>query len=181
MKWYHHRGQVRKLDLYSQYLEKQGFDFSKMVNTEDKMSPREIGMIFCPVEVSGEYMMNPTPEYLDPFYECLKKLSEPYLNLIRDGIVQLPTFPPLERFGEVESEVFYLAGRHDHVSDYRIGIELGKYFKNYQLFIADDNHTMSIHKDCYPLLRNSFFDYGLGSKELEEAVQSEFCHEWRDN
>ena len=123
--------------------------------------------------------MDPDPDYIDPFYECLKKLSEPYLNLIREGNVPPPVFPPLDTFDKVETEVFYLAGRHDHVSDYRIGIELGKYFNNYQLFIADDNHTMSTHKECYPVLRNAFFMHGLKSKELQEVLESQDCKEWR--
>jgi len=75
--------------------------------------------------------------------------------------------------------IFYLAGKHDHVSDYRIGIELGKYFKNYELFVADDNHTMTIYKDCYPLLRNAFFKYGIGSEELQEVRNSMNCKEWK--
>jgi hypothetical protein len=81
----------------------------------------------------------------------------------------------------VETEVFYLAGRHDHVSDYRIGVELARYFPNYQLFIADDNHTMSIHAECYPQLRNAFLDCGLDSPELEQALQSDDCLEWGED
>lgn len=165
--------------IYQQYLEKRGFDFSKMIKAEKDMSLRDIGMIFCPMEVSPEYMVNPDPEFIDPFYECLKKLSEPYIKLIKEKKVAIPTFPPLETFRDVKTEVFYLAGRHDHVSDYRIGIELGKYFKNYELFIADDNHTMSIHKKCYPVLRNTFFKYGIGSKKLQEVRNSLNCKEWK--
>jgi len=168
-------------ELYKQYLGKKNFDFSKLLKTEKEMSQREIGMSFCPMEVSAEYMLNPDPEFIDPFYGCMKKLSEPYIKLIQEKKVELPTFPPLEKFRNVETEVFYLAGRHDHVSDYRIGIELGKYFKNYELFISDDNHTMSIHKECYPLLRNTFFKYGLGSNELQNVKNSDTCVEWKEN
>jgi len=64
------------------------------------------------------------------------------------------------------------------ISDYRIGAELGRYFPNYQLFIADDNHTMSIHTECYPPLRNAFLRYGLDSVELRSALQSSDCREW---
>jgi hypothetical protein len=149
------------------------------MKAEKDLSPRDIGRYFCPLEVSAEYMLDPDPEFIDPFYGCLKKLAEPYLKLIHEGRVVIPTFPPLETFREVETEVFYLAGRHDHVSDYRIGIELGKYFKNYELFISDDNHTMSIHKECYPLLRNTFFKYGTGSEELQNVRNSLTCKEWK--
>jgi hypothetical protein len=143
------------------------------------MNLRDIGMYFCPLEVSGDFMLNPDPEYIDPFYEIMKRFSEPYLKLIREGKVKSPTFPPLETFKNVETEVFYLAGRYDHVSDYRIGVKLGKYFRNYELFIADDNHTMSIHKKCYPLLRNTFFKYGIGSKELQNVRNNLVCDEWK--
>jgi pimeloyl-ACP methyl ester carboxylesterase len=168
-----------KKNLYDQYLQKKGFDFSQRIKTEKDMSPRDLGIFFAPVEVSADYMIDPDPEFIDPFYGCLKKLSEPYLKLIKAGKVAPPTFPPLEKFGEVETEIFYLAGRHDHVSDYRIGIELGKYFKNYEFFIADDNHTMTMHQECYPLLRNTFFTYGIGSKELQAARRSLKCKEWK--
>jgi pimeloyl-ACP methyl ester carboxylesterase len=168
-----------KKDVYRQYLAKNGFDFSKLIRDEKDMSPREIGMAFCPIEVSADYMLDPDPEYIDPFYACMKKLCEPYLRLIQKGKVSIPAFPPLETFKKVKTEVFYLAGRQDHVSDYHIGIELGKYFRNYELFIADDNHTMSIHKDCYALLQNTFFTHGIGSKELRNARTSAVCREWK--
>ncbi|MEJ2629458.1 MAG: hypothetical protein P8078_13015, partial [bacterium] len=64
-------------------------------------------------------------------------------------------------------------------SPYQIGRELGKYIKNYELFIADDNHMMMNHKDCLPLLRNAFFQYGLGSEELEAVKTCPECREWK--
>lgn len=143
------------------------------------MNAWEIGGYLRPVEVGAEYMLDPDPEFIDPFYGSLKKLSEPYLRLIKEKKITAPTFPPLEKFKYVETEIFYLAGRHDHVSDYRIGIELGKYFKNYELFIADDNHTMTIHEECYPSLRNTYFKYGIGSKELDAVRHSLNCKEWK--
>lgn len=168
-----------KKDVYQKYLGKKGFDFSKWEKTEKDMSLRDIGMYFCPLEVSADFMLNPDPEYIDPFYEIMKRFSEPYLKLIREGKVERPVFPSLDKFKNVETEVFYLAGRYDHVSDYRIGIELGEYFRNYELFIADDNHTMSIHKECYPLLRNTFFIYGIGSEELQNVTDNLVCNEWK--
>ncbi|NQT24092.1 hypothetical protein HQ585_01925 [candidate division KSB1 bacterium] len=166
-------------EVFQQYIGNRQFDFSKWMKSEGDMSLRDIGMYFCPLEVSAEYMLDPDPEYIDPFYECLKKLGEPYLKLIREERVSIPIFPPLETFREVETEVFYLAGRNDHVSDYRIGIELGKYFKNYELFIAEDNHTMTIHKECYPSLRIAFLKYGIGSNELQNVRDSMVCNEWK--
>ena len=89
-----------------------------------------------------------------------------------------PIFPSLNKFKEIKTEVFYLAGKNDHMSPFQIGIELGKYIPNYELFISDDNHLFNKHKDCYPLLRNAFFKYGNSSKQLEEARESLLCNEW---
>ena len=165
--------------LYEAYLGRNNFDIEDKMIPEQKMGAWEIGGALRPVEISAEYMLDPAPEFIDPFYGCLKKLCEPYLDLIATGKVEKPAFPPLEKFESINTEVFYLAGRHDHVSDYRIGIELGKVIPHYTLFIADDNHTMSMHADCCPLLRNTFFLYGPDSDELRAAKSSVSCKEWR--
>jgi hypothetical protein len=104
-------------------------------------------------------------------------LSASVIQLVRRKKVP-PLQPPLEQFRGVETEVFYQAGHYDYMSPYQIGIELGKYFKHYELFIAEDDHMMMKYKDCYPKLRNAFFKYGIGSKELQEARSSAFCREW---
>jgi pimeloyl-ACP methyl ester carboxylesterase len=168
-----------KQDLYNEYLQKKGFDFSKLLIPEKEMTGWDIGSILRPVEVAGEYMYQLKPDYVDPLYTCLRKASEPYYRLIEAQKVNPPAVQPLEKFKEVESEVFYLAGKNDHVSPYQIGIELAKYFKNYDLFIADDNHNMTIHKECYPFLRNAFFKFGIGSQKLQEARNSLECKEWK--
>ena len=168
-----------KKNLYESYLQRKGFDFSKKIVAEKDMNGWDIGHSLRPLEVGVEYMLDPDPEFIDPFYVSLKKISEPYLRLIKEKKVKAPTFPPLEKFKDVKTEIFYLAGKHDHVSDYRIGIKLGEYFMNYTLFIADDNHSMTIYKECYPLLRNTFFKYGIGSKELQDVRNSINCKEWK--
>ena len=117
--------------------------------------------------------------YIDPIYYCYRDLSAPVFRLIEEKKILPPTYPSPDTFKEIETEVFYLAGRNDHMSPYQIGIELGKYIKNYELFIADDNHMMMKHKDCYPLLRNAFFKYGLGSDELQEIKKCSKCREWK--
>ncbi len=43
--------------------------------------------------------------------------------------------------GNFKGEIFVLAGRHDHVADYRSSIYLSALFRNNHLFIADDDHT----------------------------------------
>jgi pimeloyl-ACP methyl ester carboxylesterase len=168
-----------KKDLYEQYLQKQGFDFSKLLIPEEKMSVWELGCYIRGIECDTEYILGPEPNYVDPLYTCLRKGSEPYIRLIEAGKVSAPAPPPLEKFKETDAEVFWLTGKDDHVSPYQIGIEFRKYFKNYDLFIAEDNHNLTIHKECYPLLRNAFFKYGLGSKELQEAKNCSACKEWK--
>lgn len=166
-----------KTELYQQYLRRPGFDFSKMLVPEQRMGAWEIGVRLVPVEFIMVY--GPEPNYIDPLYTCLRKGSEPYIKLIEEKEVIAPAPVSLEKLKEVEAEVFWLTGRDDHVSPYQIGIEFRKYFKNYDLFIADDNHNLTIHKQCYPQLRIAFFKYGLGSKELEEVKNCSACKKWR--
>ncbi|MFA5251740.1 MAG: hypothetical protein WC454_04040 [Phycisphaerae bacterium] len=168
-----------KKDLYEQYLQKQGFDFSRLLIPEKQMSSWELGCYLRPIECDTEYILGPEPNYVDPLYTCLRKGSEPYIRLIETGKVDAPAPPPLEKFKETEAEVFCLTGKDDHVSPYQIGIEFGKYFKHYELFIAEDNHNLTIHKECYPPIRKAFFKYGLGSKELQDARNSSACKEWK--
>ena len=168
-----------KSDLYEEYLQKQMFDFAALQIPEEKMNGWQIGLRLRQVEFGSENLFAPKYEYIDPLSTCLLKLSEPFLKLIKEQKVDLPVDISLDALMEVETEVFYLAGKNDHVVPYQIGIELGNYFKNYELFIADDNHNMTIYDECYPLLRSAFFQYGIHSKELEKARNSLKCNEWK--
>ncbi len=167
-----------KKGLYEQYLRRQGFDFSKVLVPEKRMSAWEIGGVLVPVEFIMEYTSGSEPNYVDPLYACLKKASEPYIRLIEEKKVDAPVPVPLEKLKGIDTEVFWLTGKNDHVSPYQIGIEFGKYFEHYDLFIADDNHNLTIHKECYLLLRNAFFKYGIGSKQLQEIRNCSECKEW---
>jgi pimeloyl-ACP methyl ester carboxylesterase len=60
----------------------------------------------------------------------------------------------------------------------QLGYPQFKYFYNI-LTETDDNHTMSIHKECYALLRNTFFTFGIKSKELQNAKTAPICREWK--
>jgi len=71
-----------------------------------------------------------------------------------------------------------MVGRWDHVTPYQSGIGLGKSFPNYEVFIADDNHMLKKVSECRIEVRNAFFEFGLGSEELEKARGSEECREW---
>ncbi|MBN1391267.1 MAG: hypothetical protein JW947_00515 [Sedimentisphaerales bacterium] len=168
-------------ELYEQYRRRQGFDFSKLLVPEQQMGVWELGCYLRGIECDTEYLLGPEPNYVDPLYSCLRKGAEPYVRLIETGKVKAPAPPPLEKFKETDAEVFWLTGKDDHVSPYQIAMEFRKYFKNYDLFIAEDNHNLTIHRDCYPLLRKAFLKYGLGSKELQEARSCPACKEWKQD
>jgi pimeloyl-ACP methyl ester carboxylesterase len=136
------------------------------------------GMFIRPLECDGPYLLGPEPDYVDPVYVTMRYLSAPAISLIEKAELPLPEYPSLESFRSVQAEVFYLAGKNDHMSPWSIAVELANWFPKYRYFISDDTHNMSEHPECYPLLRNAFFLHGLGSAELEQAARSAQCVEW---
>jgi pimeloyl-ACP methyl ester carboxylesterase len=164
---------------YNEYLKK-GFDYSKMKNESSKyVKSMGYGTYMSPLQCDGYYLLGSRPDYIDPVYDCLRDLSAPLVELIEQKKVPPPAPPSLELFKNLETEVFFQAGAFDHITPYQVGIELGKYFKHYELFIADDNHMMMKSKSCYPPMRNAFFKYGIGSKELQDIRASMQCKEWK--
>ncbi len=153
-------------------------DFLRGEQLDAMLQEMGAGMLLRPLECDGPYLLGPEPEYVDPIYTSYRYISAPVFKLIEEQGFPAPSYPPLESYRHVEAEVFYLAGRSDHMSPWSIAVELANWFPNYAYFIADDTHTMSEHPDCYPLLRNAFFLHGLGSAELAEAGQSALCKEW---
>ena len=168
-------------DTYQSYMEKGGYDYLKLKGNKVLINQMGIGGFLRPIECDGKYLLGPPPDYIDPIYYCFRDLSSAFIDLIEKNKVPSPIFPSLNKFEEVETEVFYLAGKNDHMSPYQIGVELGKYFPNYELFISDDNHLFNKHKDCYPLLRNAFFKHGNSSRQLKEAKKNILCKEWKLN
>ena len=165
-------------DTYNSYLQKKGFDYEKVKVNEAMKNQMGLGMYLRPIECDGIYLLGPPPEYIDPIYYCFRDLASQIIRLIEEKIVPPPTFSSLNNLREIKTEVFYLAGKNDHMSPYQIGIELGNYIQNYELFIANDNHLFLKHKDCLPLLRNAFFKFGIGSEQLQDARNSLQCEEW---
>ena len=164
---------------YEEYLKK-GFDYSKVKGAQTYMAKQMgYGMFMSAIQCDGYYLLGSPPDYIDPVYTCLRDLSAPIIELIDQKKVLPPEPAPLEKFRDLETEVFFQAGLHDHITPYQVGVELDKYFKHYELFIAEDNHMMMRYKDCYPKMRNVFFKYGIGSKELKDARASANCGEWK--
>lgn len=147
-------------------MEKGGYDYTKLKANKVLLRQMGIGMFLRPIECYGKYLLGPPPDYIDPIYYCFRDLSSEFISLIEKNKVPSPIFPSLKKFEEIKTEVFYLSGKNDHMSPYQIGVELRKYFPNYELFISDDNHLFNKHKDCYPLLRNAFFKHGNSSRQL---------------
>jgi pimeloyl-ACP methyl ester carboxylesterase len=164
---------------YQEYMKK-GFDYSKAKGTQTAIwKQMGYGIVMSPLQCDGYYMLGDPPDYVDPIYACLGDLSAPVIQLVRQKKVPPPEYPPLEQFRGITTEVFYQGGYYDHITPYQVGIELRRYFRYYELFIAEDDHMMMKHKDCYPKLRNAFFKYGIGSRELQEARTSADCREWK--
>lgn len=167
------------LTSYNEYLKK-GFDYSKAKGTQTFLAKQMgFGMYMSPLQCDGYYLLGDPPDYIDPVYTCMRDLTAPVVQLVEQKKVPPPEPPKLEQFSDIDTEVFYQAGYYDHITPYQVGVELGKYFRHYKLFIADDNHMMMKHEGCYPLLRNTFFKYGIGSKELQEVRASMNCREWK--
>ena len=165
---------------YQQYLKKGSYDYSKMKSMQTTMwKQMGYGIVMSPLQCDGYYMLGDPPEYIDPIYSCLGDLSAPVIQLVRQKKVQPSQPPPLEQFSKINTEVFYQGGYFDHMTPYQVGVELGKYFKHFELFIAEDDHMMLRNKECYPNLRNAFFKYGIGSSELQKARGSIKCAEWK--
>jgi pimeloyl-ACP methyl ester carboxylesterase len=163
---------------YDEYNARPRYDLSAelMAQLERQMG---VGSYLRPLECDGPYLLGLQPDYVDPVYVTMRFISAPYVSLIEDQGLPGPEYPPLESYRDVNAEVFYLAGKDDHMSPWSIAVELENWFPNYQYFIADDTHIMSEHPECYPLLRNAFLMHGLGSEELEDAIGSPQCAEWR--
>jgi pimeloyl-ACP methyl ester carboxylesterase len=163
---------------YHEYLKK-GFDYSKVKGAQTAMwKQMGYGMVMSPLQCDGYYMLGDAPDYIDPIYACLGDLCAPVIELVRQKKVLPPQPPTLEQFRKVDTEVFYQAGYSDYITPYQVGVELGKYFPRYDLYVADDDHMMKKYEDCYPGLRNTFFKYGIGSRELMDAKNSVQCKEW---
>jgi pimeloyl-ACP methyl ester carboxylesterase len=168
----------RDTTTYHEYHAEPRYDLAGLLRSPVLERQMGVGMFLRPLECDGPYLLGPEPEYVDPVYTTFRYVSAPFISLIEDEGLPGPEYPALESFRRVEAEVFYLAGRHDHMSPWSIAVALAAWFPHYRYFIAEDTHTMNEHPECYRQLRNAFFLHGLGSRELDEAAASPLCVEW---
>lgn len=92
---------------------------------------------------------------LENSYNVAKSLIE----LIQDGSISYKPYFDSNKISGCKAEVFVLAGRYDHVADYRSSIYLAGILPESTLFIADDDHTFKNLKreERYGKMITSFF------------------------
>jgi hypothetical protein len=109
-------------------------------------------------------------------------IAKPLLDLTDAGEITPADFP-FKNLHQLETEVFVLSGRWDHVVDYRSSIALASYYPNGYLFLADDSHVFQVFEESgllAPMLQN-FLKSGLGSKEFESAVAKADEYRWQES
>jgi len=122
-----------------------------------------------------------TEEKLHPDYEVQVNLSEPLFSLADAGEIT-PAPYPYKNLHDLETEVFVLSGRWDHVVDYRSSIALAAFYPNGYLYIADDSHVFQVFEESgllAPLLQG-FLKSGLDSKEYKNALEKADKFHWKE-
>jgi pimeloyl-ACP methyl ester carboxylesterase len=119
---------------------------------------------------------------LYPDYEVQINISGPLIDLHRANKITLNDFP-FKNLHKLDTEVFLLAGRWDHVVDYRSTISLASRYPNHHLFLADDDHMFKNFEESgllVPLLIN-FFEFGLTDSKFQNALEKASSHRWRES
>lgn len=116
-----------------------------------------------------------------PDLENQYKIAEPLLRLNDAGKIAAPTFD-FTRLHKLDTEVFILAGRWDHTTDYRSSIALSFNYPRRQLFIANDNHVFSTlnEKGLVNRLVQSFLLFGLDSERFQRSLNAAEPQRWTE-
>jgi len=118
---------------------------------------------------------------LFPDYEVQVNISEPLISLADAGEIT-PAPYPVMNLHSLDAEVFVLAGRWDHVVDYRTSIALAASYPHGYLYIADDSHVFQVFEESgllAPLLQN-FLKFGLDSDEFNKSLDKAGKFHWRE-
>jgi pimeloyl-ACP methyl ester carboxylesterase len=119
---------------------------------------------------------------LYPDYEVQINISGPLIDLHRANKISLNDFP-FRNLHKLTTEVFLLAGRWDHVVDYRSTISLASRYLNHHLFLANDDHMFKKFEESgllVPILVN-FFEFGLTDSKYQTALEKASPHRWRES
>jgi pimeloyl-ACP methyl ester carboxylesterase len=120
-------------------------------------------------------------EAIYPDIENQYNIAEPLLALSDAGKIPAPSFD-FAKLHRLDTEVFILAGRWDHTTDYRSAIALAFNYPSRQLFLADDNHVFATlnEKGLVNRLVQSFLLSGLSSRQFRDALQAAEPQRWTE-
>lgn len=116
-----------------------------------------------------------------PDLENQYNIAEPLLKLNDAGKIAAPTLD-FTKLHKLDTEVFILAGRWDHTTDYRSSIALSFNYPRRQLFIANDNHVFSTlnEKGLVNRLVQSFLLFGLDSEQFRRSLNAAEPQRWTE-
>lgn len=119
---------------------------------------------------------------LQPDIETLMAAAQPLELLRRAGAIDPAPFDRAALQRRTKTEVFILAGRWDHVVDYRGATALAASYPRAQLFIADDSHVFPrmVESGAYNALLQAFLLHGPDSPAMADAFTEAAPHRWQD-
>jgi hypothetical protein len=123
-----------------------------------------------------------TPNVVRPNIENEADAAEPLLALQRAGRIPAPRFDAGALHDLRQTEVFVLAGRHDHTADYRSQMVLAAHYPRHSLLLADDGHQLE-RLDAAGLtarLAQAFLRDGLGAPTLQALLAEADALRWRE-
>ncbi|HEX5257167.1 MAG TPA: hypothetical protein VFW35_00130 [Sphingomicrobium sp.] len=153
-------------------------DVMKLLSSNDSI-PQNVRVLEL-IGPSGAFNEN-DKDGVSPLIEPQRAFVSPLLRLEQAGRL-MPSSFNLEALHRVPTEVFVLAAREDEAVDYRTTIALAYSYPHHLLFITDDNHTFArlSGSGTDAKLIQAFFKGGLGSKELEAALDQAAPYRWHE-
>jgi pimeloyl-ACP methyl ester carboxylesterase len=105
--------------------------------------------------------------------ELQRETAAPLLDLLARGEIEAPR-PFLASLHRATTEVFLLAGQHDHTCDYRTQIALASYYPRHRLLIVDDDHVFHTLNDdgTYARLLQTVLLHGYDAPEAKALMAS---------
>jgi len=166
-------------DYFAEVREKYEVDAVKEIMGTNEVIPIRVRLFEFLVPSGARNRL--TKGVLYPDYEVQAELAAPLLKLYDEGAIPQITFDA-KGLHTLEGEVFILAGRWDHVVDYRTSIALAAYYPNGYLFLADDDHMFKDFEESKllaPILQQ-FFLNGMEAEEFNSAIKQAETRRWRE-
>lgn len=108
--------------------------------------------------------------------------ARPLLELRAAGKIPAP-FVDLRKLHSSEAEALLVAGRYDHVGDYRAIIALASHYPNHLLLLLNEDHQMQSKLGDQKALRNALiaaWTKGLSSADFRTALAAIEPLRWRE-